>query len=224
VALTGSFSPFTIPAWSAALQAVDRSPSCLVEISKASKHFGHYVFPDPGLLVTPAANEKKAKFIEAWLRAREALLMRVMNEASVAMSGQNWRDFLATDLSTTSEKDTKAAKCRQQILDKLMPRSDLFPVKTRSTTGEPMFWQGRKYIPTVLPADQIIREILWELYQLNFYYELLSLDRCNDRHEYRQKTYIKFKIIKISTKFKNSTLVIYFIASWVCLRSVDVSK
>jgi hypothetical protein len=101
-------------------------------MSKASKHLGHYVFPDPGLLVTPATDEKKAKFIEAWLRAREALLICVTTEASVAMSGQNWRDFLATDLSTTSEKkDTKAAKCRQQILDMLMPRSDLFlDVKT----------------------------------------------------------------------------------------------
>jgi hypothetical protein len=95
------------------------------------------------------------------------------------MSGQNWRDFLATDLSAISEKkDTKAAKRRQQIIDMLTPRSGLFPdVKTRSTTGEPITWQGKKYIPGVLPADHIIREILWELYQLNFYYELLSLDR-----------------------------------------------
>jgi hypothetical protein len=102
-----------------------------------------------------------------------------MNEASVAMSGQNWRDFLAIDISSTFEKkDTRAAKRRQQILVMLTPKTDLFPdVKTRSTTGEPITWQGRKYIPGVLPADHIIREILWELYQLNFYYELLSLDR-----------------------------------------------
>lgn len=148
------------------------------------KHLGHYVFPDPGLLVTPASDEKKAKFLEAWLRAREALLIRATNEASIAMSGQSWRDFLATDLSTTSEKkDTKAAQRRKKILDMLTPRSGLFPdVKTRSTTGEPITWQGKKYVPGVLPADHIIREILWELYQLNFYYELLSLDRraCTD--------------------------------------------
>lgn len=95
------------------------------------------------------------------------------------MSGQNWRDFLAIDISTTLEKkDTKAAKRRQQILVMLKPKTDLFPdVKTRSTTGEPITWQGKKYITGVLPADHIIREILWELYQLNFYYELLSLDR-----------------------------------------------
>ena len=94
------------------LRAVNQSPSCLVKRSKASKHIGHYVFPDPGLLITPATDEKKAKFIEGWLRAREALLICVTNEASIAMSGQNWCDFLATNLSTTSEKkDTKAVKC-----------------------------------------------------------------------------------------------------------------
>ncbi|KAF8805279.1 hypothetical protein BYT27DRAFT_7258384 [Phlegmacium glaucopus] len=95
-----------------------------------SKHFGHYVFPDPGLFVTPASDEKKA--------------------------------------SNTQEKgDTKAAKCRQQILNMLTPKSDFFPeIKTRSTAGEPLIWQGKKYLP----------EILWELYQLNFAYEFLSLD------------------------------------------------
>ena len=95
------------------------------------------------------------------------------------MSGQSWHNFLATNLSTISEKkDTKVAKHRQQILDRLTPSSGLFPdVKTQNTTGELITWQGKKYIPGVLPADHIIREILWELYQLNFYYELLSLDR-----------------------------------------------
>ena len=74
------------------------------------------------------------------------------------MSGQSWHDFLATNLSTTSEKkDTKAAKHCQQILDMLTPSSGLFPdVKTQNTTGEPITWQGKKYIPGVLPADHII--------------------------------------------------------------------
>ena len=103
--------------------------------------------------------------------------MCVTNKVSVAMSGQNWRDFLATDLNATLEKkDTTVAKCHQHMLT---PKSDLFPdVKTQSTTGEPITWQGRKYIPGILPADNIIQEILWELYELNFYYELLSLDHC----------------------------------------------
>jgi hypothetical protein len=177
--LSSTLSPFSIPAWSAGLQAVDQSPSFLIETSKTSKHFGHYAFPDPGLFVSPTNDEKKAKFIESWLRIREAWLMRVTNELSLAMSGQNWRDLLATDFSAIQEKNnTKAAKRRQQILAMLASKSGLFPdVKTRSTAGEPVTWQGNKYPPGVLPADHIIRGILWELYQLNFAYELLSLDR-----------------------------------------------
>lgn len=47
----------------------------------------------------------------------------------------------------------------------------------RSIVGEPLLWQGNRYVPGVLPPDNIIREILWELYELNFTHELLALDR-----------------------------------------------
>jgi hypothetical protein len=177
--LSSHLSPFSISAWSTGLQAVNQSPSLLVEASKSFNHFGHYAFPEPGLFVTPASDDKKAKFIESWLRIREAWLMRVANETSLAMSGQNWRDLLATDFSAIQEKkDTKAAKRRQQILVMLTPKYEHFPdVKTRSTVGEPVTWQGKNYPPGILPADHVVRGILWELFQLNFAYELLSLDR-----------------------------------------------
>ena len=105
--------------------------------------------------------------------------MRVANETSLAMSGQNWRDLLSIDLSAIQEKnDTKAAKRRQQILAMLTPKSEQFPgVKTRSTAGKPVTWQDKNYPPGVLPADHVVRGILWELYELNFAYEFLSLDR-----------------------------------------------
>jgi hypothetical protein len=176
--LSSPLSPFSVPAWSAGLQAVDQSPTLLVAASKISNHFGHYAFPDPGLFVSPASDEKKARFIESWLRIREAWLMRVANETSLAMSGQNWRDLLATDLSVIQNSDTKAAKRRQKILALLTPKSEHFlDIKTRSTAGEPITWQGSNYPPGLLPADHIVRGILWELYQLNFAYELLSVDR-----------------------------------------------
>jgi hypothetical protein len=172
-------SPFPICAWSAGLRAVNQSPSLLIESSKSSQHFGHYAFPDPGLFVSPLTDEKKAKFVESWLRIRESWLMRLATEPSLAMSAQSWRDLLATDFSAVHEKaDTKAAKRRRLILALLIPKSEHFPdIKTRSTSGEPVIWQGSKYTPAVLPADHIVREILWELYHLNFAYEFLSLDR-----------------------------------------------
>jgi hypothetical protein len=160
-----------IPAWGAALQAVDRSLT--------SQRYGHYTFPDPGLFVSPVSNEKKAKFLETWVRARETWILRVSHEGSLAMSGQNWRDFLATDLSSFSEtKDTQAAKRRKQVLNIITPKSLSDPeMKTRSNVGEPLAWQGLHYQPGVLPGENVVRQILWELYELNFTVEFLSLDR-----------------------------------------------
>ncbi len=153
-----------------ALQAVDHSLPFQL--------FGHYVFPDPGLFVH-TAKQRKAKFIETWLRAREAWIVRVAHDGSLAMSGQNWRDFLATDLSIFSDKkDTKAARRRKHVLDTLTPKSLSDPeVKVRSNAGEPFVWQGLSYPPGGLPEDCVVRQILWELYELNFPHEFLSLDR-----------------------------------------------
>ena len=95
------------------------------------------------------------------------------------MSSQQWRDLLSTDLSSLSgTKDSKAMKRRQHIYNILMPRSSPDPgVRPRNTVGEPVVWQGRRYLPSVLPAENVVREILWELYELNFTYEFISLDR-----------------------------------------------
>jgi hypothetical protein len=95
------------------------------------------------------------------------------------MSGQSWRDFLATDFSSFSDKgDTKAARRRERVLDILTPKFLSDPeVKVRSNAGEPFVWQGVSYPPGVLPPDHVVQQILWELYELNFTHEFLSLDR-----------------------------------------------
>jgi hypothetical protein len=50
------------------------------------------------------------------------------------------------------------------------------------TSKEPPVWQGKEYPPGVLPPEDVVRQILWELYKLNFICELLSLDHraCTD--------------------------------------------
>jgi hypothetical protein len=176
--LESPLAPFSISVWNTALQAVDRSPSCLFSES-ASNHLGCYAFPDPGLFITPVTNEKKSRFIGTWLRVRDAWILCVVDGESLAMSGQHWRDLLATDFDVYSASgDTKAATRRRKILEKLKPKSKYSPeVKTRSVVGEPLSWQGKHYLPGVLPAEGIVREILWELFELNFTHELLALDR-----------------------------------------------
>ena len=175
-----SYAPFSIPAWSAALQAVDQSSSRLIESSKTCAKYGHYTFPDPGLFTHPAT---AAKYIESWLRIRDFWFMRVEKEPSLAMSNQTWRTFLSMDPTASEKGETKAARRRQESLNMLLPTTNMYPeVKLRGTSMGPIVWQGQEYLPGVLPPENVVRQILWELYEVNFIHELLSLDRraCAD--------------------------------------------
>jgi len=175
--LDSPFAPFSIPAWSAGLQAVDQSPSRLLEASKTFIHYGHYTFPDPGLFITPVAGKKApVQYIEPWLRLRDTWLMRLAKEPSLATSNQHWRTFLAANLKAPAGGQTKAAKRIRDTLDLIIPQSDAYSgVKMQQSSG-PFVWQDKEYPPGVLPPEGVIREILWELYELNFIRELVSLD------------------------------------------------
>jgi hypothetical protein len=94
------------------------------------------------------------------------------------MSNQSWRTSLALDPNVPEKENTKAARRRQECLNLLVPKSDMYPeVKMRSGSMGPIVWQGEDYPPGVLPPDKVVREILWELYEANFIHELQSLDR-----------------------------------------------
>jgi hypothetical protein len=137
--------------------------------------YGRYVFPDPGLFIQPTTG---VKYIESWLRVRDAWFMRVAKEPSLALSNQSWRTYLSIDNTILGKGDTKAARRRQEALDMILPNTDMYPeVGRRSGSMGPIVWQGREYPPGVLPPENVVREILWELYELNFIHELQSLDR-----------------------------------------------
>lgn len=105
--------------------------------------------------------------------------MRVSQEPSLALSNQSWRTFLAIDDAVPGKEGTKAAYRRQEALDIILPNPDMYPgVKKRSSSMGSIIWQGKGYPSGELPPENILREILWELYEVNFIHELQSLDRC----------------------------------------------
>ena len=139
-----------------------------------------YAFPDPGLFLSPTKDLRKAKLIEAWLRSRDAWITRVTQEGSLAMNAQVWRDFLNVDSSASevTVKDTKSEKRRQLAQNLLKATVSSNPAMVpRCTVGEPFIWQGCNYHPGDLPPQNVVRQILWELYELNFAQEFVSLDR-----------------------------------------------
>ena len=51
-------------------------------------------------------------------------------------------------------------------------------VEKRCSSMGLIVWQGREYPSGVLPPENVLQEILWELYEVNFIHELQSLDCC----------------------------------------------
>jgi hypothetical protein len=77
-----------------------------------------------------------------------------------------------------SLSDTKASARRAEALQQFKPETlEAFRNEPQYATGQPMRWNGASYPPGQLPPTHIMREILWELYELNFTYELQALDR-----------------------------------------------
>jgi hypothetical protein len=104
--------------------------------------------------------------------------MRLAKEPSLAISNQHWRTFLAANLNAPADGRTKAANHIRTTLDLIIPQSDTYSgVKIRNSSKDPLVWQDKEYPPGVLPPESVVRQILWELYELNFIHELVSLDR-----------------------------------------------
>jgi len=204
--LHSPYAPYPIPAWSAALQAVDQSPSNLVEASKTTQNYGHYTFPDPGLFIHPTT---AVKYIQSWLQVRDAWFMRVAKEPSLALSNQSWRTFLSIDNAVlpVGKGETKAALRRQEVLNIILPNSDMYPgVERRSGLLGPIAWRDKEYPLGALPPENVVREILWELYEANFIHELQSLDRraCRDL-DLSSATQLFDRQIEISQCFHTSS-------------------
>jgi len=91
--------------------------------------------------------------------------MRVAQESSLTLSNQSWRTFLSIDNTILEKGETKAARRRQEVLDIILPKSDMYPrVEKQSGLTGPIVWQGKEYLSGVLPPENVVREILWELY------------------------------------------------------------
>lgn len=142
-----------------------------------------YRFPDPPMLISSDNPSRKQIFLANWLAARPLWMSRVDHDPPTKFpSPQMWRDFLISipveDLhSKQAASDTRAATRKQAARDLF---GENVVVKTREwRTGDTISWRGMQISIESLadPPVLLAKRILWELYELNFRYELYALDR-----------------------------------------------
>jgi hypothetical protein len=177
-------SPPGIPAWVEGLKDVKRVEQGNAGTKQKTKAVDKYLFPDPGLL--------RPRLYENWLRSRATWVWRanLADGPPALMSPSLWRECLfyglATGKSTLQpgserfDKVKKMAEAFKLDLDDqgnlLAPGARQFPLAGMESR---LLWRGREVVKREDGSldDQVVREMLWELYELNFRLELRALDR-----------------------------------------------
>src|SRR5271168_2196284 len=104
------------------------------------QNYCHQIIPESRSFIQPTT---AGEYIESWLPVRDAWLMRVAKEPSLALSNQSWCTFLSMGNTVPEKGETKAARRCQEVLDILLPSPELYPgVGKQSGLMGPIFWQG----------------------------------------------------------------------------------
>jgi hypothetical protein len=178
--------PPSIPVWTCALQAVIKDKARIrPDLPHSEK--GH-TFPDPNSLagLTP---DQYAKKLVAWLSLRPGTCSRAFVSAGQKPptgSGAVWRSVLNIDSKTIipdspyiradAQKETKTSKVATAI--KQLFRQEL--LDTLQGGHKAVYWHDCE-MPVkddrIVDLDHVIvREIIWELFEHNFRFEVKALD------------------------------------------------
>ncbi|KAF7980408.1 hypothetical protein HWV62_38222 [Athelia sp. TMB] len=187
--ITGDFVPETIPHWSKALHSVnrnDRSPII------APKDFTGYRFPDPGMLVFSSNRRERNLF--NWLLIRDACVRRLMHDISSTsgvprgFSNELWRMILGVEFSEGDKEaaESLAVHSRNPAIGRSASHSErrqaaiaIFGQPPDGHNHTAVQWK-KHTIPwgTFFEHDPLlVREILWEIHQYSFQFDLIALDR-----------------------------------------------
>lgn len=186
-------SEFLPPAplfWIRAITNMNTDPARKRYVQKAEAE-GGYILPNPSLFVRTATSNKRNLYFSNWLQYQSLFLYRLTTPGGQSpLSSQLWRDILNTSPqsdtsppsgSVSDASSTKVQK-RRELLTSVLSQSNLTDNGLDIRDSSPnISWNGQ-----ILTYGQnfevpIGREILWELSELNFRFDLISLDR----HLYR---------------------------------------
>jgi hypothetical protein len=193
--------PPAIPAWRRAAEGFDvQSAKFVYELIPTDLG---YIFPEPAAFVAVTPERQEAMF-QGWLKYRSAMIYRVGSSdfGAQPMPQGLWRDFLTLEHvqkkrelqqsgdnsrmtknkaekgrsrggAMQSSEGTRSRKHREQAADFLQRGLDAAEgIELIGSNGESK-WNG-KVITSLNDLER--EEILWELAELNFRFELLGLD------------------------------------------------
>lgn len=135
-----------------------------------------YLFPETAGMAVLHGRPKFLAMIKTWLRYRPAIIYRMTRNDSDAkpMAPQAWKNLLLSEWlhPTIATKNEARLNNLKDFLQNCLDEDGVTVPLDVDTTVEPS-WRGK---PASQLGDPDYQEILWEINELNFRFELLALD------------------------------------------------
>ncbi|KAL0564799.1 hypothetical protein V5O48_017240, partial [Marasmius crinis-equi] len=140
-----------------------------------------YALPDPAFIAVSANEKTVAGFLTTWLQLRQVLMYRLMSPTFQPLPTGDWRSILGIEMHGL-KADTRAAtkhREQEQMLQKCLISGKMQGAIDLSNLGSaPVEWHIQTLQPFMMPPIPITKEVLWELHEINFRYELIAVDRA----------------------------------------------
>lgn len=159
--------------WSTALQQVNRDPSNFLRPDIYPTGAG-YLFPEPASFTSIQDPNRRTTFFRTWLKYRPVLLYRVVDPTASPEPQNNyfWRQLLSDREPNAQNSNSTRASTIQALVKQFLEGCQANAADVVERLGE-IAWDSK---PFELLGDNEYEEILWELTELNFRFELLALD------------------------------------------------
>ncbi|TFK59867.1 hypothetical protein BDN72DRAFT_905464 [Pluteus cervinus] len=162
------YLPDRLPTWEQALKNVNLSEKNLVSRSMRTQDDNKTIFPQPQLFF--GTTDRAKRCLVTWRAIREACKFRIISSKSnpLALSKQEWCDLL---YAVGNARTAKLLEIFKEPFDECQ-----------------IDYASLNLIPLTSLSDipiSTFRQIFWELFELNFRWDLKLLDeraRCRDAH------------------------------------------
>ncbi|KAK7053669.1 hypothetical protein R3P38DRAFT_3305134 [Favolaschia claudopus] len=156
--------PGYINAWSAALAQIDVNST-----TTAAPSDKHYAFPEPALLASADSLLRRNKFLHHWIILQDAFLF-VASQTTLRLSSQEWREILQGHVERSDQQRNKRTKNARTLQTVIAPVLSTLATDILSSFPPPV-----EQIPTY--DVLVFKQVIWQLAEINFRCEFLSLDR-----------------------------------------------
>jgi hypothetical protein len=118
---------------------------------------------------------RRDSYFTTWLKYRTALIYRLSSDDfdGKPMPNAVWRNFLTQESLQKASSSSKGTKLRELAQDFLQNCLNVDGVHFKEPSCDELQWNGR-VVETLTDLER--EEIVWELCELNFRFELLALD------------------------------------------------